>query len=393
MSIVSIETLLELLCSPDLSTVKKGSDLWLQCNDENLTTSLLEGLVITPDGDAPFYFEEPAPLSKARWEVQAAFDKLVQRGRLSEITTMNLSESPLTDLSSISSLSSLRTLSLPITEPAVDKLSGYDALTSCPQLVELSLHRRSFESLQDELVSQLEGLTLSYEGNSSDIPDLSAAVSLKSLVLDECDEVLSLEEISHLQKLESLTIFNGFSIGELHPISELGSLKKLSLVACSRCWDFDPVGELVSLEWLTISHNRSIEDLAWIGALTNLARLSIYECTELYDIDDIVELTSLTRLELRNCTNITDGSPIGDLSGLQYLSLNRTNIDSIEFVQQLENLETLYLVGCTELIDIPCLDGLSRLKILNLNGCSSLSDESIANAKILAEKGCNVLGI
>jgi len=388
-----MEALLELLCSRDLSTVKEGSEIWLQSDDEDFTTSLLEGLVITPDGDAPFYFEESGPLSNARWEVQAAFAKLVQIGRLSEITTMNLSESPLTDLSSISGVSSLRTLSLPVNKPAVDELSGYDALMSCPKLAELSLHRASFDNLSAELVRKLESLTLYYDGKNSDIPDLSAAVSLTSLELDECDKVLSLEEISHLQKLESLTIFNGFSIGELDPISELDSLKKLRLVACSRCWDFGPVGDLVSLEWLSISHNRSIEDLTWIGGLSNLARLSIYECTGLYDIDDIVELTALTRLELNNCTNITDGSPIADLSGLQYLSLNRTNIDSIEFVQQLEQLETLYLVDCTELMDIPCLDGLRNLKILNIYGCSSLTEESIANVKSLAEKGCSVRGL
>ena len=110
MSKVTIDKLTELLCSQDLSTVKEGSDLWLQSDDPELTETLLEGLVVTPDGDAPFYFEEPGPLSAVRWDVQAAFPVLVQRGLLSELTTINLSESPLTDLSSIRGLALLKTL-------------------------------------------------------------------------------------------------------------------------------------------------------------------------------------------------------------------------------------------------------------------------------------------
>lgn len=393
MNAVSLQKIIKLLCSKDLSTVKQGADLWAETNDEELTTTLLEGLVVTPDGDAPFYFDEPGPLSSARWEVQAAFPVLVQRGVLSEIITMNLSESPLTDLSSIRGLSSLKTLTLPCHGSDWKELCGFDGLMGCPQLTEIGAHRMSFDSLPEGLVSRLESLTLYYDEEGEGIPDLSAAVSLKYLELDECAELLSIEGVSHLESLEDLTIFNGFSIDELDPIAELHSLRKLRLIACSGCWDFGPVGDLVSLEWLTISHTRVFEDLGWMCSLTNLERLSLYECTGLYDIDDIVELISLTRLELNNCTNITDGSPIGDLTGLQYLSLNRTNIDSVEFVEQLEYLETLYLVGCSELIDIPCLDGLSNLKLLNVNGCSSLSEESIANVKSLADKGCRVFGL
>ena len=393
MSIESMDKLTELLCSQDLSSVKQGSDLWLQSHDEEITTALLEGLVVTPDGDAPFYFDEPGPLSAARWEVQAAFPVLVQRGLLSELTIINLSESPLTDLSSIRGLPSLKTLTLPYHGSVWEELCGFDGLLACTQLTEIGVNKLSFDSLPEELVSRLEGLTLFYDEEGEEIPDLSAAVSLRYLELDECAELLSIEEVSHLKNLEDLTIFNGFSIDELDPISELGSLRKLRLVACSGCWDFGPVGDLVSLEWLTISHTRAFEDLGWACALTNLDRLSLYECTALYDIDDIVELISLTRLELNNCTSITDGSPLSDLTGLQYLSLNRTNIDSVEFVERLEYLETLYLVGCSELIDIPCLDGLSNLKLINVNGCSSLSDASIANLQSLADNGCRVFGL
>ena len=349
--------------------------------------------MVTPDGDAPFYFEEPGPLSAVRWDVQAAFPVLVQRGLLSELTTINLSESPLTDLSSIRGLPSLNTLTLPYHGSVWKELCGFDGLKDCTQLTEIGVYRLSFDSLPEELVSRLESLTLFYDEEGEDIPDLSSAKSLKYLELDECAELLSIEGVSHLENLEDLTIFNGYSIDELDPIAELNSLRKLRLVACSGCWDFGPVGDLVSLEWLTISHTRAFEDLGWVCSLTKLERLSLYECNALYDIDDIIELISLTRLELNNCTNITDGSPIGDLTGLQYLSLNRTNIDSVEFVQHLEYLETLYLVGCSELVDIPSLEGLSNLKLININGCSSLSDESIANVKSLAEKGCRVYGL
>ena len=66
MNAVSLQKIIELLCSKDLSTVKQGADLWAETNDEELTTTLIEGLVVTPDGDAPFYFDEPGPLSAAR---------------------------------------------------------------------------------------------------------------------------------------------------------------------------------------------------------------------------------------------------------------------------------------------------------------------------------------
>lgn len=390
---LSLENLSKLLCSTDLSTVKQGVDLWSQLDDENVTNSLLEGLLLTPDGDAPFYFEEPGRLAAARWQVEAAFAVVVQRGLLAEATNMMLGENNLTDLSLLKELPSLKTLSLPLYSPSVEQLCGFEALSTCPQLVALSLHRQSFDNLPDDLISRLESLTLCYNEEGEDIPDLSLAVSLKYLELDECSELLSIEEVASLENLEKLTIFNGCSIDDLSPLSELYSLEELRLIACSRCWDFGPVSDLTALKNLSVSHTRAFTDLEWLSSLTNLTQLSLYECTRLYDIDAIVELGNLTRLKLDNCKNLEECSPIADLSDLQHLSLNRTNLESIEFVQELEQLQTLYVVGCTKLTDIPCLERLTNLKILNLNGCSALTDESKANAQSLVKMGCNVLGL
>ena len=234
---------------------------------------------------------------------------------LTSLEFLYLSDTSISDISSLSGLTSLTMLNL--SDTSISDISSLSGLTS---LKWLYLSDTSISDISS--LSGLTSLTTLYLSDTSisDISPLSGLTSLKSLNLSDT----SISDISSLSRLTSLTTLNlsDTSISDISSFSGLTSLKWLYLSDTSIS-DISPLSGLTSLEWLILS-DTSISDISSLSRLTSLTTLYLSD-TSISDISPLSGLTSLESLNLSD-TSISDISPLSGLTSLTTLYLDNNSI-------------------------------------------------------------------
>jgi hypothetical protein len=190
-------------------------------------------------------------------------------GRLTHVTTLDLSNTKVSDLSPLAGLTKLSTLNLSNTQ--VSDLSPLAGLT---ELAEIGLSGTQVSDL-----SPLAGLT-----------------TLSTLYLD------------------------GTQVSDLSPLAGLTTLSTLNL-SNTQASDLSPLAGLTKLSTLNLS-NTQASDLSPLAGLTELAVLGL-SGTQVSDLSPLAGLTTLSTLYLDG-TQVSDPSPLAGLTKLSIWSVGST---------------------------------------------------------------------
>jgi len=192
-------------------------------------------------------------------------------------------------------------------------------------------------------------------------------------------------------RVQELTLSGNGLSGSLTELSALSNLTLLALDFNQLTGPLPNLGALAELEWLSVSSNQLTGSIPSLNNLTNLEVLDLGLNQLTGSIPDLSYLTNLNELsladnrlngsipDLRDLTNLTElhlGSnrltgPVPDLSaltGLAVLSLSGNQLSgSIPDLDSLPNLTDLYLEGNQLTGTIPSLSALTKLAWIDLS--------------------------
>jgi internalin A len=284
-------------------------------------------------------------------------------GWLTNLTTLILGTNEITDFSFLSSLTNLTTLHLD-----ENRITDFSFLGSLTNLTTLHLNHTQITDIS--CLGWLTNLTTLHLGSNeiTDISFLGSLTNLKTLNLS----VNQITDISFLGSLTNLTTL-ALDYNQITDISFLGSLTNLTTLhlGSNRITDISALRSLTNLTTLNLGTNR-ITDFSFLGSFTNLTTLNL-SLNRITDISFLGSLTNLTELNLFY-NQITDISFLGSLTNLKELNLSYNQITDFSFLGSLTNLTTLDL-GSNEITDISFLGSLTNLTTLNL-GVNQITDIS-----------------
>ena len=271
------------------------------------------------------------------------------------------------------------------------KISDFDRLSGMPSLLSIDLEGSSeSESELDltgiEKIATLESLYIS-RFESVDLMELRNAVQLKSLWVEDSNNITNLNGLAGLTNLTQLDLISD-QISDLRPLSALTNLKALALswnsitdltglealtnltdliLDGNQVSDLQPLTNLRHLTDLCINGNR-ITSLTGLEGLTNLTRLSL-DGNQISDLQPISNLTNLEKLSFQE-NQISDLQPISNLTNLTLLNIRWNNITSLSGLENLTNLTDIYaaanpLTDTSALEVSGCMDALRTTDAAN----------------------------
>ncbi len=274
---------------------------------------------------------------------------------LTQLNSLDLNNTQITDLSPLSVLTQLNSLNLTSTQ--VIDLSPLSGLT---QLNGLGLYNTKITDLSAlSGLTQLNGLYLS-NTKITDLSALSGLTQLNNLHLSNT-QITDLSALSGLTQLIVLKLSNTQAT-DLFPLRNLTQLKVFHL-SNTQVTDLSPLSGLTQLNILNLS-NTQVTDLSPLSGLTQLNILNL-DNTQITDLSPLSGLTHLNILNLDN-TQITDLSPLSGLTHLNRLDLSNTQVTDLSPLRDLTQLNSLYL-NDTKVKDALSLKNLTSLTIYTDN--------------------------
>jgi Leucine-rich repeat (LRR) protein len=365
---------------------------------------------------------------------------LAPLGDLPELRILNLSCGPGVDMSSVPLMPELRALTLPATTtadhlrtlperlPKLERLNGWDCslltdlelLAPFTQLTSLDSSSDGFHDLAPLTChAGLRHLVLHVKDEPKSIAPLQKLTSLRSLELNDCQNVSDFSPLSDLRELEHVVLTRGFAqehvkhLEHLGPtlrylhlhsdrVHDLGTLEKfpnlesahlychsIESFRClrplerlkalyaylgSQATDYTHISELSSLESLELHAHEQHTDIRWIAPLQSLKSLEL-SGSELSDLSPLASLKRLSSLKLSRSDNVTDHSVLSQMPQLISVHLDYCPIEEAWQAPPDSALLQLNLDNCP-LTDIRGLAGHKRLRALNLSSAEQLEDIS-----------------
>nr|AXU93562.1 RPP4/RPP5-like protein [Arabidopsis thaliana] len=221
--------------------------------------------------------------------------------------------------------------------PGLDYL---DCLTRCmpcefrpEQLAFLNVRGYKHEKLWEDIQSlgSLEEMDLSESENLTEIPDLSKATKLESLILNNCKSLVTLPStIGNLHRLVRFEMKECTGLEVLPTDVNLSSLMILDLSGCSSLRTFPLISTRIECLYL---ENTAIEEVpCCIEDFTRLTVLLMYCCQRLKTISP--NIFRLTRLKLADFTDCR-----GVIKALSDATVVATMEDHVSCVPLSENIE------------------------------------------------------
>nr|AXU93654.1 RPP4/RPP5-like protein [Arabidopsis thaliana] len=165
-------------------------------------------------------------------------------------------------------------------------------------------HEKLWEGIQS--LGSLKRMNLSESENLTEIPDLSKATKLESLILNNCKSLVTLPStIGNLHRLVRLEMKECTGLEVLPTDVNLSSLMILDLSGCSSLRTFPLISTRIESLYL---ENTAIEEVpCCIENFTRLHELSMYCCQRLKNISpNIFRLTYLMVADFTDCRGVTD---------------------------------------------------------------------------------------
>ena len=304
-----------------------------------------------------------------------------------ETTSLDLSKkgagsAALKDIAKLTELTSLK-----LSDNKIDEL---DFLTPLKKLTSLDLSNNKISDITP--LKKLSSLrTLHLDGNEiKDFSPLYDIDSLSMLTIGQMD--ISASQLKELKaKLPNCIIYSDDAKEDVVEIKLGGktfknNVTELDLSGCD-VHDITLLSACTKLEKLDLSDN-SISDISALVDLPNLKELDISNNR----ISDISPLMSVPKLEYLNLSGnrIKSVAALQDLSGLTELNVSGNELGSIAAIGRLTNLKTLWMdkVGLSD-ADLEELYNLKNLKKLSIKDNADLSEAAVATLKKKLS-GCSI---
>lgn len=318
--------------------------------------------------------------------------------KLSNLTSLNLSGTPVVDLMPLRNLNALEKLSLSGTQVA-----SLDPLKYCNRIRELDIGNTGITDISVlSSFPALEKLDISHTGisdlkplselillrelrmNDTKVADLAPLTRLKNLTSLDFSQtpVTSAEMISNLINLQTVT-FNDTRIGSLQPMSGLPSLTR---IYC----DQTQVGKEDAVQFMighpgviVIFASRGLE--SWWKSLPDDWQKIFF----LYAVMDnppsreqLHLLITIDSLNINGRAAIISLEPVMELSRLRWLDCSLTGITELDPLRDLLNIGSLN-IRTTGVASLEPLSALAKLKWLNLDNTKVGSLAPVINLRSL----------
>ncbi|GLT43237.1 hypothetical protein SLA2020_172020 [Shorea laevis] len=255
--------------------------------------------------------------------------------------------------------------------PSMDGLLSLKTLyiEECYELMTLPSGLGSYTSLQKLRISRCKKL--------SSIQSINGLTSLTSLELSNCDELISLPSgLGSCTSLQELRIFGCKKLSSIPSINGLTSLTSFKLSNCDELMSLPSgLGSCISLPELRISGCKKLSSIPIINGLTSLTSLELCDCDDLMSLPSgLGSYTSLQKLRISGCKKLSSIPSINGLTSLTSLKLS--NCDELMSLPSglgsCTSLQELSISGCKKLSSIPSINGLTSLTSLWLYDCDEL---------------------
>jgi internalin A len=273
---------------------------------------------------------------------------------LKNLTTLNLSRSEVSDVSPLKNLKNLTTLDL-----SYSKVSDVSPLKDLENLTTLNL---DFTAVSDVLpLKDLKNLTtLKLYPTAAAVSDVSPLKDLKGLTTLDLNSS-KVSDVSPLKDLKNLTRLDLSSskVSDVSPLKDLKNLTTLEL-GNSKVSDVSPLKDLKNLTRLVLSQTK-VNNVSSLKGLKNLTILNLSR-SEVSNVSPLKDLKNLTRLDLSQ-TEVSDVSPLKDLKKLTMLDLSYSNVSDVSPLKDLDNLTRIDLRN-SKVSDVSPLKNLKNLSII-----------------------------
>ncbi|KAK9274885.1 hypothetical protein L1049_022139 [Liquidambar formosana] len=258
-------------------------------------------------------------------------------------------------------------------------LSGCSALTVIQDkffdhmncLLRLNLSETKIECLPSlSNLSNLRHLLLRYCLNLTKLPPLESLSKLEVLDLSGCSALMVIQDKS----LEHMTCLSRLNLSEtkiecLPSLSNLSNLRYLLLRCCINLTELPPLESLSKLEELDLCGASSLKETQtqFLGCMTDLQILNL-SGIPLVKLPSMSNLVKLTQLSLQGCSGLKRVPDLEALTKLEVLDLSGTAVGCLPLPDSLSNLRELLLRDCSSLEGLPVLESLRHLEVLDLFG-------------------------
>ncbi|CAA0403402.1 unnamed protein product [Arabidopsis thaliana] len=250
-------------------------------------------------------------------------------------------------------------------------LSIWPSKFSAKFLVELIMRANKFEKLWEGIqpLKNLKRMELGDARNLKEIPDLSNATNLESLLLSFCTSLLEIpSSIRGTTNLKELDLGGCASLVKLSScICNATSLEELNLSACSNLVELPCAlpgdSNMRSLSKLLLNGSSRLKTFPEIS--TNIQELNL-SGTAIEEVPSSIRLWSrLDKLDMSRCKNLKMFPPVPD--GISVLNLSETEIEDIPpWVENLSQLRHFVMIRCKK------LDNISLSRISKMEGVHCL---------------------
>ncbi|GLT58512.1 hypothetical protein SLA2020_313980 [Shorea laevis] len=353
--------------------------------------------------------ELPKAFFKARPEVRVLgiFDSTIKRVPLQEGKMEKLFVLVLRSCHLLKDFGPVQTLK----ELTALEISGSTFLKEIPgglfedmcELRSLNLSELGIESLPN--ISKLTKLQRLILRRCSYLQALPSIRELKDLVVLNLSGCSSLEKMAdgslgHLQELQIID-FSGVKFPKMPIVHPLKKLKQLLLEGCDNLVSLRLLKQLTSLQILDLTGVSRVKEVQedWFTAVKELRILKLNGCTQIGRVPSTSNLKRLESLDLSNASSLKDfeDKSFDHLENLQYLNLSNTAVENLPPINGLSGLKEFKLSGCKKLKILPPLTDLQSLEDLDLSSCEALSEipndifDHMGGLKKLNFAGCKML--
>ena len=294
--------------------------------------------------------------------------------KLPQLTSLSLNGTAVWNVTPLANLTQLKALSL--RETAID----LSFLASLTQLETLDLSSTGVSDVSPlASLTQLQTLNLGSTG-VSDVSPLASLTQLETLDLSSTG-VSDVSPLASLTQLQTLNL-GSTGVSDVSPLASLTQLETLDL-SSTGVSDVSPLASLTQLQTLNL-RSTGVSDVVPLANLTQLEKLEINNT----GVVDVVPLANLTQLKTLNLagTDLSDIVPLANLTQLEWLDLGGTDVWDVTPFTSLTQLEWLNLTN-TDVSDVTSLTNLTQLKALNLNS-TDVADMSLLFVGNLRLENC-----
>ncbi|KAK3014354.1 hypothetical protein RJ639_009076 [Escallonia herrerae] len=228
----------------------------------------------------------------------------------------------------------------------------------------LNLSETNVESLPSlSTLCSLRHLLLSRCLSLRTLPELASLTKLEVLDLSQCSALAEVRDSSfeHLLLLQRLDLSETM-IDCLPPLPKPGNLRSLLLKKCANLKVLPSLTSLAKLEELNLSGISSLNETgaAFLEYTTNLRILDLSE-TQLVQLPSMSNLQSLSHLSVKGCPKLESVPNLAALTKLEFLDLSGTAVRDLPPLHRFSNLRQLLLRDCSNVEEFQHLEMLDLL--------------------------------